>query len=566
MAAGARALTTLLLLALGCGREIAQTASRDPDATEALETSCEEPLGELPAAPPWASGELAETPLVATSYGAGAGPGLFITARDAYRVYLNGALIHESRAPRTADFVPLTLLPGENRLAIAVWAAEGTPAALLQLDDLTESYLSDDDWRAELSPRPDFATAGSDDGAGEPATSYGRLGSLPGCDPPAPFPQASLSHWIGPRAGSGSSVVLHRVVRIAPVGFGEKARGGDGSPPRVVTTFDELDALGSDPDAPAVIIIPEGDYDFRRKGDEVDERMVCPSACSEDATKLRYRLLSTGETCAAPQVTMPMDERTLRIGSNKTIVGLGRGAHLRGLSLELGAQENIIVRNLAVYDVNRTLQEGGDAVGMRGTSDVWLDHLTTKWIGDGLTDISAGTQGVTLSWMHYDGTNPADCRGRHTHASTITGASVTIHHSFFDHADSHAPLVEDDPARVHIFNNFVQDNDGYGVGAACGAQVLLEGTTFRGVASPTSRRDCGDGTSAGLISAAAGSNLYLQDVGSHAGGDGQEPHDTVFEAASAYDYRVDSAAQNWPRVLERAGVGGPWRRTLSIDP
>jgi pectate lyase len=564
MRTGLRALSALLLLALGCGRELAQTASRDPDATAALETSCEEPLVDLPAAPPWASGELAESLLTATSYGAGVGPGLFITARDAYRVYLNGVLLHESRAPRSADFVPLTLLPGENRLAIAVWAASGTPAVLLQLDELTESYLSDDKWRAELSPRPGFAASDYDAGAGEPATQYGRLGSLPGCDPAAPFPAASLSNWIGPRVGAGSSVVLHRVIRIDPVGFGENTRGGGSSPPSVATTFEELDALAGDADAPAVIMLPEGDYDFRRKGDEINERVACPTACAEDATKLQYRLLTTGEACAAQQVTMPMAERTLRIGSNKTIVGLGRGAHLRGLSLELGAQKNIIVRNLAVYDVNRTLQEGGDAVGMKGSSDVWLDHLTTKWIGDGLTDISAGTQGITLSWMHYDGANPADCRGRHTHASTISDASVTIHHSFFDHVDSHAPLVEHAQARVHVFNNLVQDNDGYGVGAACGAQVLLEGTTFRGVFSPTSRRDCGDGTPVSLMSAPAGSNLYLQDVGNHAGGDGQEPHDPVFEPA--YGYSVDPVAQNWPRVLERAGVGGPWRRTLSIEP
>jgi pectate lyase len=554
----------LLLLTLGCGREIAQTASRDPDATAALETSCEEPLVELPAAPPWVSGELVETPLIATNYSAGEGPGLFITARDAYRVYLNGAPIHQSRAPRSADFVPLTLLPGENRLAIAVWAASGTPAALLQLDELTESHVSDENWRVELSPPPDFSTVNHDDGTGEPASSYGRLGSLPGCDPSTPFPQASLSHWIGPRADAGASVVLHRNIRVVPVGFGENADGGDGSSPSVATTFEELDRLASDPDTPAVIVIPEGDYDYRRRGDELTERLACPGACSEDATKVRYRLLSSGETCAAPQVTMQMDQRVLRVGSNKTIVGLGRGAHLRGLSLEFGARQNIIVRNLAVYDVNRSLQEGGDAIGMRGTNDVWLDHITTKWIGDGLTDISAGTQRVTLSWMHYDGANPADCRGRHTHASTITGANVTIHHSFFEHADSHAPLVEDAQARVHVFNNFVQDNDGYGVGAACGAQVLLQGTTFRSVLSPTSRRECDDVAVASLISALAGSNLYLQDVGDHTGGDGQEPNDTVFEPA--YEYSVDPAAQNWQRVLERAGAGGAWRRSLSIEP
>lgn len=552
----------VLLGALGCGREIAQTASRDPTAAEQLETSCETPLSQLPRAPSWATGKPVETPLVATGYAAGDGPGLFITARDAFRLYLNGALVYESRAPRRAEFVPLTLLPGDNRLAIAVWAAQGTPVALLQLDDLTESYVSDNGWRAEVSPPSDFAAA-SEDGAGELVTDHGPFGSLPGCDPPAPFPQPSPARWIGPRAGSGSAVVLRRVIHVAPLGFGEKAKASEVAP-SVVTTFDDLETLAAGSDDPAVILIPEGDYDFRRKGSEIKQRVACTNACTEDATKHTYKLLISGATCPAEQTMVPTDERTLHLGSNKTIVGLGRGAHLRGLSLDFGAARNIILRNVALYDINRTLQEGGDAIGMDGASDVWVDHVTTKWVSDGLTDMLAGTQGVTLSWMHYDGANPADCGGKHTHPSTILDSSVTFHHCFFDHVDSHAPLVENANARVHIFDNLVQDDDGYGVGAVCGAQVLLEGTAFRSVGSPTYRHDCGSGTPQGSISASAGSNLYLQDVGSHAGGDGMEPHDTVF--VPAYDYSVEPAGDAWPRVFERAGVGGVWRRTLSIEP
>lgn len=552
-----------LLSPLGCGYEVAQTATRDPVATEVRETSCDEPLEELPEPPAWAQGTLQESPLVSTSYGAGQGPGLYIAARDAYRVYLNGALIYESRAPRTSDFIPLTLVPGDNALVVAVWAARGTPTALMQLDDLTESYLSDENWQVESSPRAGFAEPDYAPSASEPVTEHGRLGTHPGCDPSAPFPQVSLASWIGPRAGAGSNVVLRRSIRIAPVGFGEGAKGGGGASPSLVTTFEALEAAASTPNDAAVIFIPEGDYDFRRKGAEVSSRSACSSACTEDPTKAQYRLLPTGVDCADTPVTITTDERTLHLGSNKTIVGLGRGALLRGVSLDFGARKNIVLRNVALYDVNRTLQEAGDAIGMTGASDIWIDHVTTKWISDGLTDILESTRNVTLSWMHYDGANPADCRGRHTHASTIRGAGVTLHHCFFDHVDSRAPAAEDEDTLVHIFNGLVQDDESYGVGAACGAQVLLEGTAFRRVLSPTSRREC-EGSAKSLISAENGSNLYLQDVGSHIGGDGREPNDEVF--TPTYDYQLESADESWPRVLERAGVGGPWRRTLSIEP
>ena len=60
-----------------------------------------------------------------------------------------------------------------------------------------------------------------------------------------------------------------------------------------------------------------------------------------------------------------------------------------------------------------------------------------------------------------------------------------------------------------------------------------------------------------------GSNLLLADVGAHAGADGKEPHDAVF--TPPYTLVPEPAADAWPRVLERAGVGGRWRLPLSVD-
>jgi pectate lyase len=541
---------------------VAQTAFREP--VEPQAPSCLEPVSELPAVPVWAAGAVTESPLVA-SYAAGAGPGIWITARDQYRLYLNGALIAEGSAPRQPDFVPLSLLPGANLVALAIWAETGTPAALLQLDELTRSYVSDDSWQVTSTPGASFADVGDEVTPWLDATVHGRFGALQGCDPADGFPADSLARWIGPAANSGTSAVLRQVIRVSPIGFGAAASGGGVSEPVLAETWQALEALATEPDTPTTILIPEGDYDFRRQGDDVEERLVCPSSCTEDPNKMLYRVLTSDETCPIEQVMMMRDERTLSLGSNKTLVGLGRGARLRGVSLEVGDAQNVVVRNLALYDVNRGLIEAGDAIGMQGASDIWLDHVTTKWISDGLTDISPGTRNVTLSWMHYDGILPAACRGQHTHPSTIHDSSVTLHHSFFDHGDSHTPLVDGEQAQVHIFNNLIQDNAGYGVGAACGAQVLLEATTFENVRTPTALRDCGDDVPPmGLIGAPPGSNLYLSDIGEHAGGDGQEPRDAVFKPG--YEYEVEPAVDAWPIVAERAGAGGRWALPLSLDP
>jgi pectate lyase len=563
-----RAVHVLLVLlgfgALGCGRELAQTAYREPDPSAPV-LSCTTPVSMLPPAPDWAGGEIASSALTSSDYAAGEGPGLWLSARDAYRVYLNGVLIAESPSARASRFIPLTLLPGDNALAIAIWAEHDTPAALVQLDELSQSYVSDASWRVETTPAAGFSSPDFVDSAWSTATDYGPLGSLPGCDPSEERPLSASPRWIGPAAGRGSSAVVRRTIRIAPEGFGEAATGGGAAEPVVASTWQELEKFATDSETPTTILLAEGLHDFRRQGDEISERDVCPSICSEDPSKTLYETLTPNETCPVAQVSKPRDERTLKLISNKTIVGLGRGAQVRGVSFAFGSQRNIVLRNVAIYDVNHALAEAGDALGFDGAGDIWIDHVTTKWISDGLTDITAGTHGVTLSWMHYDGTTPDACRGRHTHASTMTAASVTLHHSFFDHTDSHAPLVDRADARVHIFNNLIQDDDGYGVGAACSAQVLLEGTTFKTVTTPTARRSCSDDTTLGRISAPAGSNLYLSDVGKHTGGDGSEPHDALMFTPT-YEYALEPASEAWPKVLARAGAGGPWALPLSLDP
>lgn len=562
---------------LGCGRELFQTAYLKPETTseaaggaetdaapglepQGVALSCRVAVTNLPQAPAFARGEVQGSPLVSTNYAADEGPGLWISARDAYRVYLNGVLIAESQIARASSFIPMTLLPGDNALSVAVWAAAGTPAAALQLDELSGSYVSDGSWRVSVAPGAGFADAGFDAAAWPAASDYGRVGELPGCDPSPGTLTTSEARWIGPQEGTGTSAVLRRVIRIAPEGAGQGATGGGDAAPQLATTWQELQSLAEDPTQAAVILLAEGTYDLRRTGDEIDQRDVCPSVCPDDPQKPQYRL---SNRCSVQSVKKPVYERRLRVGSNKTIVGLGRGAQLRGVTFFIREHANIVIRNLALYDVNRALIEASDALSIESVDDTWIDHVTTKWISDGFADIY-DSQGLTLSWMHFDGVSPDACRGQHPRLSQIQASTLTMHHSFFDHPVSNSPEVRRSQSRVHLYNNVVQDADGDSVGASCGAQVLLEGTTFKTVTTPTARRGCTDDPSLGLISAPSGSNRYLADVGAHAGGDGLEPHDSVF--IPAYEYELEPAAVAGPDVLRRAGVGGRWALPLTLSP
>ena len=234
----ARALSILgaAWLVAACGTEVAQTAVLDPvgpvDCTRAGA-----PV--LPSSVEFGDGGEPPSNLVGTSYDAGQGPGLYVTARDAFRVYLNGALVTASAVPRTTAFVPLTLLPGDNALSVVVAAQSGTPAALVELDDLDQSTVSSAAWKASTAPAIGYASAAFDDSAWPPATDYGADGSLPGCDPGAAFPAGTAAHWIGPALDTGSTAVLRTVVHLAAVGFGAGTTGGSGATAVTVATWSD---------------------------------------------------------------------------------------------------------------------------------------------------------------------------------------------------------------------------------------------------------------------------------------------------------------------------------------
>ncbi len=542
--------------AVACGTDVAQTAAMGQVAP--LDCTFAGALV-LPQDDVFGDGSEATSPLVSSSYASGEGPGLYVTARDAFRIYLNGALVVESTEPRSPAFVPLSLLPGDNALSVVVAAKRGTPVAALQLDDLDRSYVSNGTWKASTEPDGDFASADYDDSAWTDATDYGRYGVLPDCEPEDGFVSPSDAHWIGPAEGTGTVVVLRKVVRLRALGYGAESTGGGSTEPTVVDSWEELEELASEPDEPAVILLPEGVHDFR---DAPRDQEVCPAVCTNDASKTTYTVLTSSQTCAKPLITKSRTDRRLALGSNKTIVGLGRGAQLRGVTVDLGSNHDLIVRNVAVTDVNHDLIAAGDAFAMDDPRDVWLDHCTVKAVSDGYT-LTGAAMNATFSWLHYDGVRPSACNLQHTQAMQFDDAVVTLHHSFFDQVQSHSPRVDNGAARAHIFNNLFRDNQGYAVGSTCGAQVLLEANTFQRVATPTARSTCADDTTYGLIDAPEGSNYYGDDVGDHHGPDLSEPHDAVFKPP--YSYTLELPQDDWLTVFSRAGTGGPWALPLELD-
>jgi pectate lyase len=208
--------------------------------------------------------------------------------------------------------------------------------------------------------------------------------------------------------------------------------------------------------------------------------------------------------------------------------------------------------------VNPELIEAGDGISLDGTDGLWVDHVTFHAISDGFIDATQRAGHLTFSWLKNDGDNPAACTGRHPRSNELSRTTATIHHTLWQHVDGRAPLVTHGGSRVHLYDNVVLDDVDYAVGAACGAEVRLERTTFQNVATPTLKATCSDDGTLGSIAARDGKNVYGAGVGSHRsdGAAASEPNDAVFSVPYAYELEPAESART--KVLARAGAGGPW--------
>jgi pectate lyase len=180
----------------------------------------------------------------------------------------------------------------------------------------------------------------------------------------------------------------------------------------------------------------------------------------------------------------------IRIGSNTTLVGLGKNARIRGAWLDIrgtanvfNSRSNIIVRNLTFQDTydcfpqwSPTDGEQGswnalyDSISLRDSNNVWIDHnrfedrdtadeLQPQYFGvlyqvhDGLLDITNASDLVTVSWNRFRDHDKTMLIGSSDSATADRGKlRITLHHNLFDGIGQRAPRVRF--GQVHIYNNY----------------------------------------------------------------------------------------------------------------
>jgi pectin lyase len=96
----------------------------------------------------------------------------------------------------------------------------------------------------------------------------------------------------------------------------------------------------------------------------------------------------------------------IEVASDKTLVGTN-GATLNGKGLRLVNVNNVIIQNIKIENLNPQYVWGGDAISLSGTSNVWIDHVTTSTLGRQYYSLGlTANAGITISNSFISGGTP----------------------------------------------------------------------------------------------------------------------------------------------------------------
>ena len=187
---------------------------------------------------------------------------------------------------------------------------------------------------------------------------------------------------------------------------------------------------------------------------------------------------------------------------NMTFEGVGDDATVYGFGFLLREVESVEFRNFAIM---RCLD---DAMSLdTKNSHVWIHNMDLFYgkkgsaadqaKGDGTVDIKGDSKYVTVAYNRFWDNGKASMCGM----KSETGENwITYHHNWFDHSDSRMARVR--TMSVHMYNNYYQHCDVYGIGATSGSSIFMESNYFdatkRPIMSSLQGTDAkGDGTFSG---------------------------------------------------------------------
>ncbi|UXH76425.1 right-handed parallel beta-helix repeat-containing protein [Roseateles amylovorans] len=319
-----------------------------------------------------------------------------------------------------------------------------------------------------------------------------------------------VDKWLGDAAECGSALTctvkldanksVGLKVKTVPVGFGAGVTGGAGGEVVDVSTPAQLKSALCDRyngstciDSTPRVIRVLGVIDFINTEGSTTGKACAYSSNNCAVNGKQEKILDWNSYCSGRQLfDLTYDTAggtPLRVGSNKTIVGVGKNAGIKGKGFYLrDGVSNIIIRNLSLTDINDGVIWGGDAITIDGASDVWIDHNYFARIGRQMIVTGWGpADRVTISNNVLDGTTDYGhfCDGRSYWFMLLIaeGQTITIIGNKIYNSSGRSPEVGRSPwatqyGMVHLVNNLYDNNFWMGIAASENVVTLIEGNDF----------------------------------------------------------------------------------------
>jgi len=457
-------------------------------------------------------GPVNELPPKPDSGTAGSVPGVTDTTLSALgtgvvEAFVNGVSVGESSAGGALLTASPKLAEGDNVIALRARGGDAAAYAIAQVRGPFGRLVSNDAWRAKAaagaeatSASPAFAALDFDD------SSWANV-KVVTSKVASPFPSdsAAVPIW----SDESADTVLFRLhVYIPagldadrPVGFGRSATGGKGGAVVRVTSASELmrelcrskSGNNCSDDTPRIIELGSQVYDFTGSEGKARESGCNVKDCSGGVAS--EQILNRQNWCGTkPQFSVEYDtagSTPLLVGSNKTVIGIGPGATLKGKGLTLrGGVHNVVIRNLTITGINPQVVWGGDALTIDDADNVWIDHNRFSLIGRQMIVTGFGKASrVTFSYNDLDGRTPysGTCNGAHYWGLLLLGAADTL--TFYGNwlhdisgRGPHAGGLMNATNSVQLVNNYFQRFPGHALEAYTDkTHLLLEGNQFEKV-------------------------------------------------------------------------------------
>lgn len=300
--------------------------------------------------------------------------------------------------------------------------------------------------------------------------------------------------------------LVHTVTAVGVVGtaegFATGVTGGGSATPQYPKDITELTTFLTDSTARVIVLDKTFDY-------TTAEGTVTGNACASWGTGAACQRILL-DTCASGTTSETATyykaaKKPIKVGSNKTILGIGAAGIIKGKGLSF-AGKNVIVQNIQVSDLNPKYVWGGDALSFAGADLIWIDHVTVSYLSSSAHThkLTEPTQTARPGRQHYVfGFTPSTritlssnfinglsaystgCDGYHYWVFEMlgTGDTITMKNNYITKTAGRGPALSGNTL-LHAVNNVWADIKGHMLeGGETTARGIFEGNVFNSVAN-----------------------------------------------------------------------------------